>query len=123
MIEIIFTINGQNLKFICHWNNIMRNVFKKLLMMMGKDNPDSFLLLYNGNKVDENLTVAQIANYNDKMSNSMRILVVQKDDMFDHSFSQRKNEIDYTGKIMINIIYERKKKWEVSSKHFLINLA
>ena len=107
--EINFIFRRNIIKLQCQYNEIMRNVFKKFFLYISCKNPDSFFFLYNGDKVNENLTVIQTANYNDQIQNKMKIIVGEEDESSDLSLFQNKNKIKYTGKIMLNIIYQGNK--------------
>jgi len=104
--EINFIFRGTILIIQCQYNDKMRDVFNKFFCCISCKNPNSFVFLYNGVKVNGNLTVIQTANYNDQIQNKMKIIVGEKDESIDHSLFQNKNEIKYTGKIMIYIIYQ-----------------
>jgi len=55
----------------------MEDVKKKFSNKMKFNSLDSYLFLYNGNNLNENLTIEEIANNEDKQTRKMNILVIE----------------------------------------------
>jgi len=108
-ISIYFIYNDDKVEIQCDDKDKMKDVFKKFYFKVDKVN-EKFYFMYNGNKVDEDLTVEQTASNEDKTKKKMELLVFKDDDHIDLSLVGKKN------KIIATIIYLGKKtKFEFQS--------
>ena len=57
----------------------MGSVFKTFFDKFGINNPDSFYFLYGGEKLDNNLIINKILNYDDKMRKKLTMLAIMID--------------------------------------------
>ena len=83
---ISFICNGHNIDIQGLKDDKMELIFKKYCCKIGKDT--GLLFLYNGEKVDKNLTVGQISSNNDKI----KILVIE-DIVLGISFDENQNKV------------------------------
>ena len=95
MTEISFYYNGQKKKLQCQKSDKMKDIIEKYFSETGIDKTNKYFL-YNGEKVDENLTVVQTSSKNDRITNEMSVLI------FDDEENEDENEI------IINVIYNNK---------------
>ena len=95
MTEISFYYNGQKKNLQCQKSDKMKDIIEKYFSETGIDKTNKYFL-YNGEKVDENLTVDQISSKNDRITNEMNVLI------FDDEENEDENEI------IINVIYNNK---------------
>ena len=77
MANIIFTFNGVETLIQCKIDEKMKDVFKRFSTKIQFD-INSLFFLYNGDKIDENLTFNELANKLDKQNGKMNILVYEK---------------------------------------------
>ena len=75
-------------------NDKMLDIFKKFYKIIGKHDANSLQFLYNGNKVDEELTVKQVINNEDRKRNEMKILVNELE------ISNKKNKLKKSNQII-----------------------
>jgi len=95
MTEISFYYDGQKKTLQCQKSDKMKDIFDKYFSETGIDNSNKYFL-YNGEKIDENLTVIQTSCKNDRITNEMNILI------FDDEEEEDENEI------IINVIYNNR---------------
>ena len=74
MAEIIFLYQSKETLIQCLKDELMKNICQKFANKTTINIKDIFFI-YNGNKINENLTFAQLANSEDKTRNKMNILV------------------------------------------------
>ena len=73
MIEVIFTYEIHNIKMQCNIENKLKEIAKRLKLKIKKENNDNLFFLYEGNKINEELTLKQIIN--NKNVKQIQILV------------------------------------------------
>ena len=73
-VKIIFEYNGIKTTIQCNKNEKIRNIMKKYEKKVEID-INKVYLLYNGNKVNEELSFEELANKEDKMMNMMDIII------------------------------------------------
>ena len=122
-ISIYFIYNDNKVEIQCDDKDKMKDVFKRFYFKVDKVN-EKFYFMYNGNKVDEDLTVEQISSNDDKTRKKMELLVFKDDDHIDLSLVGKKNKIIatiiYLGKIT-KIECASEEKMEVLYKKFSEN--
>jgi len=122
-ISIYFIYNDNKVEIQCDDKDKMKDVFKRFYFKVDKVN-EKFYFMYNGNKVDEDLTVEQTASNEDKTKKKMELLVFKDDDHIDLSLVGKKNKIIatiiYLGKIT-KIECASEEKMEVLYKKFSEN--
>ena len=74
--RIIFTFNGIKTTIQCNKNEKMRNILKRYATKIQID-INKVYLLYNGNKLDEELNFEELANKEDKLMNMMNIILYE----------------------------------------------
>ena len=74
---INFIYKGSPINILCNFNDRKEDVKKKFSNKMKFNSLDSYLFLYNGNNLNENLTIEEIANNEDKQTRKMNILVIE----------------------------------------------
>ena len=112
MAEIIFNYEGVNTTIQCNENDKIKDIINKFLIKIQKQE-DNLYYLYNGNKINNELTFNEQANELDKNRKIMNVLV--NDDKDKNS----KNEI-----ISKDIICpECKDNILIDIKNFKINLS
>ena len=122
-ISIYFIYNDNKVEIQCDDKDKMKDVFKRFYFKVDKVN-EKFYFMYNGNKVDEDLTIEQISSNDDKTRKKMELLVFKDDDHIDLSLVGKKNKIIatiiYLGKIT-KIECASGEKMEVLYKKFSEN--
>ena len=92
MMEVEFIYKGKNINIPCNKNEQMKNICQKFI---NKEQIDKNLIyyLYNGNKINEELTLEKIVN--DKNINNIKILVnlVNEEDLNKCNLIKSKNII------------------------------
>ena len=113
MAEVIFNYEGINSTIQCNEDDKMKDIIKKFLIKI-QNEEDNLFYIYNGNKINYELTFNEQANDLDKNRKKMNILVNKnKDDI------NEKNEI-----ISKDIICpECKDNILIDIKNFKINLS
>ena len=74
--KIIFIFNGMKTIIQCNKNEKIRNILERY----GKEveiDKDKVYLIYNGNKVNEELSFEELANKEDKKMNMMNIIIYE----------------------------------------------
>ena len=115
MVEIIFNYEGRNIKIKSNAANKMKEIIDEFLKEISQQNKNdnNFCYIYNGNKIDFELTFLEQANDTDKKRKKMNILVVKFID----------NQNDIKQKISKDIICpECKENILIDIKDFKINL-
>ena len=74
MYHIIFNYNEKEIKIQCKSNDIMKDIFQKYELKTNINNNNVFYL-YNGLKVNKELTLEEIINSNDNGSKQLNILL------------------------------------------------
>jgi hypothetical protein len=75
MAQVNFTYKGRSINILCNKNDIMRNIFQKFAIKANV-NLDSIYFVYSGNYIDNQyLTFDQLSNNDDRIRNTMNILV------------------------------------------------
>ena len=70
----IFTLEGSNYKIQCKREEKMKDICDRFISKLGL-NKNNIVLIYNGDKINNDLTFIEQANENDKINNEMNILV------------------------------------------------
>ena len=76
MAEVIFNLNGVSTKIKCEKGDLMKDIIKKFSIASATD-VNRMLLLYHGNKIDQNITFLEQAKDEDKAKNSISIMCHQ----------------------------------------------
>ena len=79
MAEAIFNYEGSNTTIQCNINDKMKEIINKFITKIDKKQSDLYYL-YNGNKIDDNLTFNEQANDIDKNRMKMNIIVNQNEE-------------------------------------------
>ena len=81
MVEVIFNYEGINTVIQCNREDKMKDIIKRFLIKIGKnENDNNLLYLYDAKIVNNELTIIQIANELDKKRKKMNIIVKSNDD-------------------------------------------
>ena len=72
--NVIFTLDGVNLKLYCNTEDKMKDICKNYLTKINK-NMNSLMFLYEGNKVNFDLRFGDLASIKDRNRHEMKILV------------------------------------------------
>ena len=75
MSTIAFKYNDKEIYLQCLINEKMKDIFHKFCIKAGIDDTSLIYYLYNGNRINEDLTFKEIANYTDKERGEMEIIV------------------------------------------------
>ena len=75
MTEVKFTYEGSNTSVQCELNDKIKDIIKKFLVKINKDKNSNLYYLYNGGKINEELTFYEQANHLDKNRKKMNVLV------------------------------------------------
>jgi len=78
MIEVLFIYETQNIKIQCNIENKLKDVTTKLKFKINEENNNDLFYVYNGDKINEELTLKQILN--NKNVNQIKILVFNNND-------------------------------------------
>ena len=76
MAEVIFSLNGVSTKIKCEKGDLMKDIIKKFSIASSTD-VKGMLLLYQGSKIDPNITFLEQAKDEDKEKNSINIMCHQ----------------------------------------------
>ena len=95
MTEISFYYDGQKKTLQCQKSDKMKDIMDKYFSETGINKTNKYFL-YNGEKIDGNLTVIQTSCKNDRITNEMSVLI------FDDEEEEDNNEI------IINVIYNNR---------------
>lgn len=102
MYAVNFTYEGRKIQIQCTKNDKMELIIETFLMK-SRIEENSVLFLYNGKKVDENLTIEQISSNSNDEINEINISVIKNTNVvIGISFDESKN------KITVNISYKDK---------------
>ena len=121
-VKILFTFRGIKTTIQCNKNEKLRNVMKRYETKVEID-INKVYLLYNGNKVDEELSFEELANREDKMMNMMNILIdeINNSAIIEDKIEKSKNII--CPKCKENILIEIKdykiSVYECKNKHII----
>ena len=88
MAEIRFTHEGRNTTIQCDTNDKIKDIINKFLIKNNKNEQNNLYYLYNGNKINEELTFYEQANHIDKNRKKMDVIVYNN---FEET--NKKNEI------------------------------
>ena len=88
MAEIRFTHEGRNTTIQCDTNDKIKDIINKFLIKNNKIEQNNLYYLYNGNKINEELTFYEQANHIDKNRKKMDVIVYNN---FEET--NKKNEI------------------------------
>ena len=91
MKNVVFDDNSIKIHIQCNINDKMENIFNKYSCKTNKP-LHSLSFAYQGNKIDEKLTLDQILDYNDKESNEIKIMVLKSEVMNSESLSKKKSK-------------------------------
>ena len=75
MAEVDFIYKGNIINIQCNSNDKMKDIFQKFIIKAQINNNQLLYYLYQGNKINEDLTFEQIISSNDKEYNKIKILV------------------------------------------------
>ena len=75
MAEIKFAYEGSNTNIQCDINDKIKDIIKKFLKKINKDENSNLYYLYNGGKINKELTFNEQANDLDKNRKKMNVLV------------------------------------------------
>ena len=78
MNKVLFTYNDQDYYIQCKNDEKMGNIISKILNKLEKNNND-IIFLYNGIKVNEELTFDECANEIDRDNNQMCLIIIKKE--------------------------------------------
>ena len=78
MNRVLFNYNNQDYFIQCNGNDKMGNIFSKILNKLEKNN-NKIIFLYNGIKVNEELTFDECINEADKNNNQMNLVMIKKE--------------------------------------------
>ena len=113
MTEVIFSYEGTNTTIQCDENDTMKDIYNKFLIKIQKED-DNLYCIYNGNKINKELTFNEQVNTLDKDRKKMNIIVID-----DNKTTIEKHEI-----ISKDIICpECKDNIIMDIKNFKINLS
>jgi len=78
MSNILFQYNGQKIAIQCDIKDKFKDIIKKFFIKSQIQDDNNLFFLYDGNKIDENLTLEQIINKADKEKKELTILVEEQ---------------------------------------------
>ena len=76
MAEVIFNYEGINTKIQCDENEKIEEIIKKILIKINNSQNNNLVYLYNGQKINNELTLKEQANELDKNRKKMYILAI-----------------------------------------------
>ena len=76
-VKIIFEFKGMKTTIKCDKTEKMRSIMKRYGTVVAEININKIYLVYNGNKVNEELSFEEIANKQDKKMNMMNIIIYE----------------------------------------------
>ena len=115
--NVLFTLNGVNLTIKCTPEDKMKVICKNYSAEINK-NIESLIFLYEGNKVNFELSFKEQANYIDRNNHQMKILVSEcdeKNNLNSEKLDEIKNSIN-------NIKLKMENNIKISSKNLLENI-
>ena len=81
MSQVKFIFNSQFISIQCNSNDKMKEICQKFVTELGENDINNFLFLYNGSKINLELTFSQhIINFENEDNNFMAILVYNTND-------------------------------------------
>ena len=106
MIKVEFNYNGINTIIQCNNLESIKNICQHYLNKINEDKKDIYFL-YDGNKINEELTLKEMMNSEDKKNNKMKILAYKNEiKLEDNDFIKSKDII--CPKCRENIRFEMK---------------
>ena len=108
MNKVQFNYNNQDYFIQCNDNDKMGNIFSKILNKIEKSNND-IIFLYNGIKVNEELTFDECINEEDRDNNKMNLKIIKKEPEIENDIIVN-NNINNSNNI--NEYYSVKDKYE-----------
>ena len=75
MVEVNFNYEGINTNIQCEINDKIKDIINKFLIKINKNENTDLYYLYNGKKINEDLTFYEQANQIDKNRNKMNVIV------------------------------------------------
>ena len=91
--SVLFIYNGAQTTIQCMKTDKMRNIFEKYNSKLDLDKTKNYYYLYDGNKIDEELTYEEIINDIDKNENKIKILVIEENKNIKNENIEELNEI------------------------------
>ena len=92
MLKAIFIYQGSNIEIQCNEDEKMKNIINKLSNKI-QNNINNIYLIYNGNIINEELTIKEIINEEDKKRDIINILISENEDENDNIKNEDMNEI------------------------------
>ena len=115
--NVHFTLDGINLTIQCSLGDKMKDICKSFSAKINK-NMNSLLFLYEGNKINFELSFKEQANYIDRNNHQMKILVWgcdEKNNLNSEKLDEIKNSIN-------NINLKMENNIKISSNNLLENI-
>ena len=75
MAEVIFNFEGNNTTIQCNINENMKDIINKFLIKIDKKEEDNLYYLYNGSRINPEITFNEQSNESDKNRKKINILV------------------------------------------------
>ena len=113
MVEVELLYKQQIIKIKCKLNNKIKDIYNKFISKVGID-MNSIYFIYSGNRINNNeLTIDQLININDKSINKMKILVESINELNQKKTIIKSNDI---------ICSKCKEKARINIKDYKINI-
>ena len=113
MIEVEILYKQQNIKIQCELNDKLEDIYEKFITKVGLD-INSIYFLYSGNKLNnDKLTIEELINSNDRLTNKMKILVESIYDLNKEKSIIKSNDI---------ICPKCHEKAKINIKDYIINI-
>ena len=120
MVEVLFNYNGIETIIQCNINDKMKDIINKYIIKTEKNNKNLYYL-YNGDKINEELSFNEQANENDNKRKKMNILVYIKEENINNkeNIIKSKDVIcpECKENILINIKDYRVNLYECKNNH------
>jgi hypothetical protein len=78
MAKVIFGYNGQQIAIQCDLKDIIKDIIKKFFIKSQINDDINLFYLYDGNRIDENLSLEQIIKKEDKEKKELNILIEEQ---------------------------------------------
>ena len=125
MEEVIFDYESNHINIQCNKNDKMKDIIKKFLVKIEKKNQNILYYLYNGTRINEELTFNEQANDFDKNRKKMNILVTNDEENKSENKIIVSNDIicpDCNENILIDIKDFKINLSECKNKHKINNV-
>ena len=125
MAEVTFDYESLNIDIQCNLNDKMKDIINKFLVKIKKNDQNILYYLYNGSRINEELTFNEQANDYDKYRKKMNILVTNDEENKSENEITKSNDIicpDCNENILINIKDFKINLSQCKNKHTINNI-